>query len=353
MRIDTITLSGADDFHHHLRDGELMHSLAGPVSKQFSRCIVMPNLTPPITNAKMALEYRDAILSSPGVMPGFTPLMTLYLTDSTSPQDIIDAAHVGVIAVKLYPAGVTTNSSSGVTDIQSLYPVLQQMVESNLLLLVHGEVADPSCDMFHRESQFVSTTLPCIVDRFPHLRVVLEHCSTREAVDFVLSAGDNVAATVTAHHLLDNRSALFDGGKMRPHNYCLPIIKTEDDRQALLHAVTTSSKFFAGTDSAPHPRHRKEFSECSAGCFTALNALELYAEAFDSIGQVDKLSDFVSGRGARFYNLAPPDENISRTLVRKTSTVCKEFKYGATDEETVVPYRYGQTLSWSLIAETK
>ncbi len=304
----TLTLTRPDDWHLHLRDGAAMAAVLPATARQFARAIVMPNLRPPVTSAAMAIAYRERILAArpaPG-QPGndFTPLMTLYLTDKLSPEEIVRAKAAGVVACKLYPAGATTNSDAGVTDIRHVRATLEAMQREGLLLLVHGEVTDPEVDVFDREAVFIDRVMQPLRRDFPELKVVFEHITTCEAAQYVAASDRFTAATITAHHLLYNRNAIFTGG-LRPHYYCLPVLKREVHRLALVAAATSgSSKFFLGTDSAPHAAVLKEASVCGAGCYTAPAALELYAEAFESAGALDRLEAFASFYGADFYGLA-------------------------------------------------
>lgn len=347
-----ITLSSPDDFHLHLRDGAGMESVVLQAARQFSRAIIMPNLRPPVVNAKQALEYRGRILAALTKQadianidcPEFTPLMTLYLTDKTTPEDIKEAKASGhVYACKLYPAGATTNSDSGVTDIKKIYPALKEMSSQGILLLVHSEVTDQDIDIFDREAVFIERHLRSLVTEFPQLKVVMEHVTTKAAVDFVLSCGSNVAATITAHHMLYNRNRLFKGG-ICPHYYCLPILKTEPDRLALLEMATTGNpKFFAGTDSAPHTQGKKETSCGCAGCYTSHAALELYAEAFAGVGRLDKLEAFLSKNGSVFYGL--PCNKGSVTLVKDSWVVPESYPFG---NEVVIPLRANESIDWKM-----
>mmetsp|Transcript_281 Transcript_281/g.972 ORF Transcript_281/g.972 Transcript_281/m.972 type:complete len:357 (-) Transcript_281:109-1179(-) len=342
-----ITMLQPDDFHHHLRDEPALEQTVPFAARAFGRCLVMPNLVPPVTTTDMALAYRDRILKRvpPDVPEGaFTPLMTLYLTDNTSPEEIACAKASGhVYAVKLYPAGATTNSDAGVTSYEKILPALAKMEELGILLLVHGESTDQAVDVFEREQTFYSSTMPWILERCPKLKVVCEHVTSAMAVEFVRSQGPNVGATITAHHLLYNRNALFKGG-LQPHYYCLPILKTEADRHALLEAATTHPRFFFGTDSAPHAKDRKECSCGCAGCFTGHMPVELVAEAFESVGRLDALEDFVAKRGSEFYGL--PSAQGTRTLTQEEWQVPMEYPFGP---QKVVPLRAGDTVRWKLL----
>ena len=340
----TLTLIRPDDWHLHLRDGDAMRAVLPDTALRFARAIVMPNLAPPVRTVAEARGYRERILAA--VPPGLTfePLMTLYLTDSTTPDEIVRARDSGLVhAVKYYPAGATTNSQSGVTDLSLCDAVFAAMQETGLPLLAHGEVTDPKVDIFDREAVFIERHLRRIVDRFPGLKVVLEHLTTREGVDFVCEARDGVAATLTAHHLLLNRNAMFSGG-MRPHAYCLPVLKREIHREALVSAATSGNpRFFLGTDSAPHPRKAKESACGCAGIYTANAAIELYAEAFEAAGALDKLEAFASFHGADFYGL--PRNTGTITLVREDWTVPADLPLGA---DQLVPMRAGETVGWRL-----
>jgi dihydroorotase len=340
--VQRITIPRPDDWHLHLRDGEHMRAVLPDTVRRFARAIVMPNLRPPVTTTAAACEYRERILRAVPSGASFEPLMTLYLTDNTPSDEIERARESGVVhAVKYYPAGATTNSDSGVTDLARTYGVLEAMARHAMPLLVHGEVTDPSVDVFDRERVFLERVLAPLLTRFPQLKVVVEHITTREAAQFVREAGPNIAATVTAHHLLLNRNALFAGG-VRPHLYCLPIVKRELHREALVAAATSGSrKFFLGTDSAPHARHTKETSCGCAGIYTAHGAIELYAEAFERAGALDKLESFASRNGAEFYGLAPNEGTI--TLERASVPVPEELEFG---KDRLVPFRAGETLRW-------
>ncbi|GGP25675.1 dihydroorotase [Silvimonas amylolytica] len=340
----TITLTRPDDWHLHLRDGALMAAVLPHTAREFARAIVMPNLKPPVTTTELAAAYRDRILAALPAGMAFEPLMTLYLTDRTDPAEVVRAKASGFVhGIKLYPAGATTNSDSGVTSLDKVMPALEKMAEIGLPLLVHGEVTDHEIDVFDREATFIDTILAPLLQRLPTLRVVLEHITTRQAAAFVAAAPDNVAATVTAHHLLMNRNAMFTGG-IRPHHYCLPVLKREQHRQALVQAVTSgSAKFFLGTDSAPHARHTKEASCGCAGMYTAHAALPLYAEVFDRAGALDKLEAFASFNGPDFYRL--PRNTARVTLNRTAWTVPAEYPFG---EHTVVPLRAGEEVQWTL-----
>jgi dihydroorotase len=342
--LNKLTITTPDDWHLHLRDGEHMKAVLPDTVRRFGRAIVMPNLRPPVTTTAAALAYRDRILTALPRGSTFEPLMTLYLTDNTSPEEIGRARASGAVhAVKYYPAGATTNSDSGVTDLARCYAVLEQMAEHGMPLLVHGEVTDPAVDVFDRERVFIERILAPLTARFPALKVVMEHITTREAAQFVRDAGENVAATITAHHLLISRNALFAGG-VRPHLYCLPIVKRESHRKALVAAaVSGNRKFFLGTDSAPHARHTKETSCGCAGVYTAHAALELYAEVFEAAGALDKLDDFASRFGPAFYGLARNASTI--TLERTAVEVPAELVFGG---DRLVPFRAGETVRWQI-----
>jgi dihydroorotase len=338
--MQTTTITRPDDWHLHLRDGAEMAAVLPDTAKRFARAIVMPNLKPPVTSVELARAYRERILAALPSGMEFTPLMTLYLTDQTSPQEIERAKSSGFIhAVKLYPAGATTNSQSGVTDLKKVSAVLAAMEAIGLPLLVHGEVTDG--DVFDREHVFIERLLRPLVGKHPNLRLVLEHITTKQAAEFVASAGPNIGATITAHHLLLNRNALFQGG-IRPHHYCLPVLKREEHRQALVEAATGGNpKFFLGTDSAPHAQHTKENACGCAGVYTANTAIELYAEVFDSAGALDKLEGFASFFGADFYGLP---RNNSKIMLKKISTnVPETLPFGS---HALVPFRAGETVAW-------
>jgi dihydroorotase len=340
-----LTLIRPDDWHLHLRDGEHMRAVLQDTAARFGRAIVMPNLRPPVTTTEAALGYRDRIVAALPAGSGFQPLMTLYLTDNTRPEEIARAKASGAVhAVKYYPAGATTNSDSGVSDLARCYPVLEAMAAHGMPLLVHGEVTDPAVDIFDRERVFLGRVLEPLVARFETLKVVVEHITTREAADFVRTAPATVAATITAHHLLLNRNALFVGG-IRPHHYCLPVIKREIHREALVAAaISGDPKFFLGTDSAPHARHTKETSCGCAGVYTAHAGIELYAEAFDAAGALEKLENFASRYGPGFYGLPCNTERI--TLEKSDLPVPEEIGFGA---DSLVPFRAGERVSWRVV----
>jgi dihydroorotase len=339
-----LTITKPDDWHLHLRDGDAMKAVLADTATRFARAIVMPNLKPPVTTAAAAAAYRQRILSALPPGSGFDPLMTLYLTDNTRPAEIERARASGIVhAVKYYPAGATTNSDAGVSDIGRCSDTLAAMADAGMPLLVHGEVTDPQVDIFDREKLFIERTMIPLVQKFRTLRVVMEHITTANAVKFVLSAPDHVGATITAHHLLLNRTDIFRGG-IRPHLYCLPVLKREEHRLALLKAATSGNpKFFLGTDSAPHARHTKENSCGCAGMYTAHAGIELYAEAFESAGALDRLEGFASFFGADFYRL--PRNKTQITLEKIAMNVPEEFPYGG---DTLVPLRAGASVPWSL-----
>jgi len=339
----SISITRPDDWHLHLRDGAALAAVLPYTARQFARAIVMPNLRPPVTTAAQALAYRQRITEDLPAGSDFQPLMTLYLTDNTPPDEIRLAKQAGIVALKLYPAGATTNSDAGVTDLRKTHKTLEAMQREGLLLLVHGEVTDPAVDLFDREAVFIDEVMLPLRRDFPELKVVFEHITTKEAAQYVAGSDRFTAATLTAHHLLYNRNALFIGG-MRPHYYCLPVLKREVHRQALLAAAASgSNKFFLGTDSAPHAAALKEQSVCGAGCFTAPLALELYAEAFESAGALDKLEAFASFHGADFYGL--PRNNGTLTLRRETWAVPETLPFG---DAVIKPLRGGETLNWRL-----
>jgi dihydroorotase len=341
--MQTLTLTRPDDWHVHLRDGAALTTVVPHTAAQFARAIVMPNLKPPVTSTAMALAYKQRILAALPAGMVFEPLMTLYLTDNMPADEIQRAHESGVAAVKLYPAGATTNSSAGVTDIRHTHATLEAMQRVGMPLLVHGEVTDSEVDLFDREAVFIDRHLQPLRRDFPELKIVFEHITTKEAAQYVAQAGVFTAATITAHHLLYNRNALFLGG-VRPHYYCLPVLKREVHRQALVQAATSGSdRFFLGTDSAPHPAHLKEHASGCAGCYTALSALELYAEAFDSVGALGQLEGFASVHGPAFYGL--PRNQGSVTLTRKTWTLPESVSFG---EASLKPLRGGEELHWQL-----
>jgi dihydroorotase len=340
---DRLTITRPDDWHLHLRDGAALAAVLPSTARQFARAIVMPNLRPPVTSAAQAVAYRKRIVAALPAGLDFEPLMTLYLTDNTPPDEIRRARDAGVVALKLYPAGATTNSDAGVTDLRKTYATLEAMQREGLLLLVHGEVTDPDVDLFDREAVFIDRVMQPLRRDLPELKVVFEHITTKEAADYVAGSDAHTAATITAHHLLYNRNALFLGG-LRPHYYCLPVLKREVHRQALVAAATSGSpKFFLGTDSAPHAAALKEQSVCGAGCFTAPAALELYAEAFEAAGALHRLEAFASSHGPAFYGL--PRNAGTVTLKREPWTVPETMPFG---EAAIKPLRGGETLAWRL-----
>jgi dihydroorotase len=340
----SLTIARPDDWHLHLRDGALLEAVLPHTAAQFRRAIVMPNLRPPVTTTALAAAYRGRILAARPAGSDFEPLMTLYLTDNTPAGEIHAARASGFVhAVKLYPAGATTNSDSGVTDLRHAHAALEAMQETGMVLAIHGEVTDRDIDVFDREKVFIEDILVPLRRDFPGLRVVLEHITTKDAADYVRDAGGEIAATITAHHLLYNRNAIFSGG-LRPHYYCLPVLKREVHRRALLDAATGGSpRFFLGTDSAPHARGDKEADCGCAGCYTGLHALELYATAFEAAGRLDRLEGFASHFGADFYRL--PRNSGTVTLRRQEWVIPAELPYG---ERTLVPLAQGETLGWRL-----
>ena len=339
-----ITLTRPDDWHLHVRDGEALNTVVPHTAAQFGRAIIMPNLRPPVTTAVQAMAYRDRIQAAVPAGVSFEPLMTLYLTDNLPAEEIQRAKDAGVVAVKLYPAGATTNSDAGVTDLRKTYKTLEAMQRAGLLLLVHGEVTSADIDLFDREAVFIDTQLIPLRRDFPELKIVFEHITTKEAAQYVTDADRFTGATVTAHHLLYNRNAIFTGG-IRPHYYCLPVLKREIHRQALVQAATSGNqRFFLGTDSAPHPAHLKEHATGCAGCYTAHAAMEMYAEAFDAAGALDKLEAFSSFNGADFYGL--PRNQGTITLRRESWTPPESFVFG---EAALKPLRSGEALPWRLV----
>lgn len=339
---DRITLIRPDDWHIHLRDNDVLPDTVADASRVFARAIVMPNLVPPVRDGQQADAYKARILSARPAGSDFTPLMVLYLTDQTSPQIIREAWAAGqAVAAKLYPAGATTNSQSGVTALENIYPALEAMAEVGMPLLVHGEVTHADVDIFDREKAFIDQQLVGVVERYPTLKVVFEHITTADAVDFVKSAPGRVAATITAHHLQYNRNHMLVGG-IRPHLFCLPVLKRQRHQQALCDAVASgSAKFFLGTDSAPHARHAKEAACGCAGCYTAFAAIEMYAETFDHLGILDKLEGFASLHGPDFYGMPRNTDRI--TLVRDSWTAPETLPLG---DQVIVPLRAGETLQW-------
>jgi dihydroorotase len=343
--MQTLTLTRPDDWHLHVRDGAVLADVLRDTCRQMGRAIIMPNLRPPVTTLQAALDYRERILAACPAGSDFEPLMTLYLTDTTAPEEIRAAQRNGLVkAVKLYPAGATTHSDAGVTSIDKAMPALEAMAEVGMPLLVHGEVTDPSVDVFDREAVFIERVMTPLLARLPELRVVFEHITTRDAVQYVEAGGDNLAATLTPQHLLMNRNALFSGG-LRPHHYCLPVLKRETHREALLAAATSGSKkFFLGTDSAPHARGAKECGCGCAGIYSAHAAIELYAEAFDSVGALDRLEAFASFNGPDFYRLARNTGTL--ILARKPWRVPGSLTFGG---DALVPLRAEENIQWTLI----
>ncbi|MCO4787215.1 dihydroorotase [Marinomonas atlantica] len=342
--MDQITIIRPDDWHLHFRDGDMLKETVAATARCFARAIVMPNLVPPVINAELALAYRSRIEAAIPAGSDFAPLMTIYLTDKTSVEDIRAAKAAGVVAAKMYPAGATTNSDSGVSSLDSLYPVFETLADEGMLLLVHGEVTQKHIDIFDREKEFIDQHLVKIVERIPTLKVVFEHITTKDAAGFVMSARDGVAATITPQHLLLNRNDMLDGG-IRPHNYCLPVLKRSTHQEALRAAVKSgSSKFFLGTDSAPHAQHRKESSCGCAGCYSAWSAIELYTQVFDELDALDKLEGFASLHGADFYGLPRNTDTI--TLVRDEWVVPDSIMLPS--DEPIVPFYASKTVGWRL-----
>ena len=346
MTTTTLTLTRPDDWHLHVRDGAAMHAVVPHTAAQFARAIIMPNLKPPVTTTAQALAYKARILAAVPAGVPFEPLMTLYLTDNLAPEEIARAKAAGIVACKLYPAGATTNSDFGVTDLRKIYPALEAMQREGLLLLVHGEVTSSDIDLFDREAAFIDQQLIPLRRDFPELKIVFEHITTKEAAHYVREADRFVGATITPQHLLFNRNAIFTGG-IRPHFYCLPVLKREEHRQALVQVATSgSSKFFLGTDSAPHAAHLKEHASGCAGCYSAHAALELYATAFEAAGALDKLEGFASFHGPDFYGL--PRNTSTVTLVKQTWTPPESFAFGEGAE--LKPLAAGEALGWKLLA---
>ncbi len=339
-----LTITRPDDWHLHVRDGDALNTVVPHTAAQFGRAIIMPNLRPPVTTAAQALAYKARIQAAVPAGMTFEPLMTLYLTDNLPADEIKRAKDAGVVAAKLYPAGATTNSDAGVTDLRKTYKTLEAMQREGLLLLVHGEVTSPDIDLFDREAVFIDTQLIPLRRDFPELKIVFEHITTKEAAQYVSGTGRFTAATITAHHLLYNRNAIFTGG-IRPHYYCLPVLKRETHRLALVEAATSgSTKFFLGTDSAPHPAHLKEHATGCAGCYTAHAAIEMYAEAFDEAGALDKLEAFASFNGADFYCL--PRNQGTITLKKESWMPPESFAFG---EAALKPLRSGEALPWRMV----
>ena len=340
----TLTITRPDDWHLHVRDGDALNTVVPHTAAQFGRAIIMPNLRPPVTTATQALAYKARIQAAVPAGMTFEPLMTLYLTDNLPADEIKRAKDAGVVAAKLYPAGATTNSDAGVTDLRKTYKTLEAMQRAGMLLLVHGEVTSPDIDLFDREAVFIDTQLIPLRRDFPELKIVFEHITTKEAAQYVRDSEKFTAATITAHHLLYNRNAIFTGG-IRPHYYCLPVLKRETHRLALVEAATSgSAKFFLGTDSAPHPAHLKEHATGCAGCYTAHAAIEMYAEAFDAAGALDKLEAFASFNGADFYGL--PRNQGTITLKKESWTPPESFTFG---EAALKPLRSGESLPWRMV----
>jgi dihydroorotase len=342
--VTDLTIQTPDDWHLHFRDGDMLQETVPATARCFRRAVVMPNLVPPVTTGELASAYRERILAARPANSAFEPIMTIYLTDTTTAQDIQAAKAAGVLAAKMYPAGATTNSHSGVSSLSSLYPVLAALVEHDMLLLVHGEVTEAHVDIFDREKVFIEQHLSQIVAKFPDLRIVLEHITTADAVEFVSQSSANVAATITPQHLMLNRNDMLVGG-IRPHNYCLPVLKRATHQQALRAIVASGNpKFFLGTDSAPHAKHRKESACGCAGCYSAWSAIELYAQVFEELGALDKLESFASHYGADFYRL--PRNSGTITLTRETWQIPDEITLP--DGSPIVPFFAGQQVSWKL-----
>jgi len=341
----TLTIQTPDDLHLHFRDGDILKETVAATARCFQRAIVMPNLVPPVTTAELALAYKKRITDAIPEGKTFEPLMTIFLTNSTTAEDIREAMSAGIIAAKLYPAGATTNSDAAVSAVEQLFPVFEVMAEEGMLLLVHGEVTNPAIDIFDREKVFIDRHLAVIAESFPGLKIVFEHITTKDAVDFVMSAADNVAATITPQHLLLNRNDLLVGG-LHPHNYCLPVLKRNMHQQALREAVATgNAKFFLGTDSAPHEKYRKESACGCAGCYSAWSAIELYAQVFDDLECLDKLEGFASYHGADFYGMSRNEGSI--TLLREEWQVPEEIILP--NGNPIVPFFAGKSLQWKLL----
>jgi len=342
--VTDLTIQTPDDWHLHFRDGDMLQETVPATARCFRRAVVMPNLVPPVTTGELASAYRQRILAARPANSSFEPIMTIYLTDTTTAQDIKAAKAAGVLAAKMYPAGATTNSHSGVSSLSSLFPVLEALVENDMLLLVHGEVTEAHVDIFDREKVFIEQHLSQIVAKFPELRIVLEHITTADAVEFVSKSSAKVAATITPQHLMLNRNDMLVGG-IRPHNYCLPVLKRATHQQALRAIVASGNpKFFLGTDSAPHAKHRKESACGCAGCYSAWSAIELYAQVFEELGALDKLEGFASHYGADFYGL--PRNSGTITLTRETWQIPEEITLP--DGNPIVPFFAGQTVNWKL-----
>ena len=346
MVMTQIKIQTPDDWHLHFRDGEMLNETVPATARCFKRAIVMPNLVSPVINAKMVEEYRQRILDSRPEGSDFEPLMTLYLTNQTTREDIVAAKQVGAVAAKLYPAGATTNSDAAVKALDALFPIFEEMQKQDMLLLIHGEVTDNHIDIFDREKEFIDRNLTRIVAAFSELKIVFEHITTKDAVDFVVAANDNVAATITPQHLLLNRNNLLVGG-VRPHNYCLPVLKRNIHQQALREVVATGNKkFFLGTDSAPHEKNKKESACGCAGCYSAWSAIELYTQVFDELGALDKLEGFTSHYGADFYGLPRNEGTI--TLVKEDWTIPEQIILP--NGNSIVPFFAGQNCTWKLKA---
>lgn len=343
--MQTLTITQPDDMHLHLRDGEALKAVLPFTARQMGRAVIMPNLKPPVVSVADAQAYKERIMAALPAGSMFEPLMTLYLTDKSTPELVREAKAAGIVAFKLYPAGATTNSDSGVTDLFKLIPVLEEMAKQGVLFLVHGEVTDPEIDIFDREAVFIERVMKPVLAKVPDLKVVFEHITTADAARLVMEAGDNVAASVTPQHLLMNRNDLLVGG-VRPHHYCLPVLKRESHRKALVEAITgeKSHKFFLGTDSAPHARSAKETACGCAGMFSAATAIELYAEVFENAGALDKLEAFASQNGARFYGL--PENPRKITLVKQTQLVAPKVPFG--ENGVLVPMRGGESVDWTV-----
>ncbi|WP_277253196.1 dihydroorotase [Neptunomonas phycophila] len=340
----TLTIQTPDDWHLHLRDGDMLPETVAATARCFQRAIIMPNLVPPVTTAEMALDYKQRILSARPTGSSFEPLMTLFLTNQTSAEEVRAAKAAGVVAAKMYPAGATTNSASAVSQLEALYPTFEVMQEIGMLLLVHGEVTDAHIDIFDREKAFIDQKLVYITEQFPDLKVVFEHITTGDAAQFVTGASDNVAATITPQHLMLNRNDLLVGG-VKPHNYCLPVLKRSTHQQALRDVVKTgSSKFFLGTDSAPHAKDAKENACGCAGCYSAWSAVELYAQVFEELDALDKLEGFASHHGADFYGLARNKGTI--TLVKEEWTIPDDIILP--NGKPIVPFYAGKTVNWKV-----
>ena len=343
--MQTLTLTTPDDWHLHFRDGNMLAETVPATARCFRRAIAMPNLVPPVTTTEQAIAYRERILAHATDFPDFEPLVTLFLTNATSADDIREAKAAGVVAAKLYPAGATTNSDAAVKGVEALYPIFEIMQEVGMLLLIHGEVTQAHVDIFDREAEFIEQHLQYIVAAFPGLKIVFEHITTKDAADFVLAASANVAATITPQHLLLNRNDLLVGG-VKPHNYCLPVLKRNTHQQALRAAVASgSSKFFLGTDSAPHEKHKKESACGCAGCYSAWSAIELYAQVFEELGALDKLEGFASHYGPDFYGL--PRNTTTITLQRQEWTIPEQIALSTGDD--IVPFFAGQAIAWQLV----